>query len=241
MVVEHGRQFLQHYPRTPVLVDRGRFLLVSLEPRRARQLARAHPTCYGVMPLGDGQVVFDVGDRAALRGARNAEIQALVDRLARPDLEAALSHLTALTTRLSTSPQYGQASTWARQTLQDLGYRVRYQKVPVGAKSSRNVIAERPGQAPEGSRGVVIVTAHLDSVNLAGGAGAPAPGADDNGSGSRRAHGDGPLPRGRSWAARPPAHPLRRGGAGSVRQPALRPDAVRPPARRESARSSTWT
>ncbi len=184
VVVEHGRQFLQHYPRTPVLVDRGRFLLVSLEPRRARQLARAHPTCYGVMPLGDGQVVFDVGDRAALRGARNAEIQALVDRLARPDLEAALSHLTALTTRLSTSPQYGQASTWARQTLQDLGYRVRYQKVPVGAKSSRNVIAERPGQAPEGSRGVVIVTAHLDSVNLAGGAGARAPGADDNGSGS---------------------------------------------------------
>ena len=46
-----------------------------------------------------------------------------------------------------------------------------------------------------------------------------------------RAHGDGPLPRGRSGAARPPAHPLRRGGAGSVRQPALRPDAVRLPAR----------
>ena len=215
MVVEHGRQFLQHYPRTPVLVDRGRFLLVSLEPRRARQLARAHPTCYGVMPLGDGQVVFDVGDRAALRGARNAEIQALVDRLARPDLEAALSHLTALTTRLSTSPQYGQASTWARQTLQDLGYRVRYQKVPVGAKSSRNVIAERPGH---GSRGLARRRDRDRSPRLhqpprrAGGAGARR---------RRQRHGAAgvlatrPLPRGRIVPARPELHSLRRRGAGA--------------------------
>jgi Zn-dependent M28 family amino/carboxypeptidase len=71
-----------------------------------------------------------------------------------------------------------------RQTLGDLGYVVRYQKVAVGGRSSRNVIAERRGQAAAGSRQVVIVTAHLDSINLAGGASAPAPGADDNGSGS---------------------------------------------------------
>jgi len=184
VVVQHGRQFQQHHPRTPILVDRGRFLLVELDARRARQLARAHPTCYGIMPLRDGQVVFDVADRAALKTVSDSAVQAVVDRLSRQTLEAALTHLTSLPTRLSTSPQYGQVSTWARKTLGNLGYRVRFQKIAVGGKSSRNVIAERPGQAPHGSRGVVVVTAHLDSINLAGGAGAPAPGADDNGSGS---------------------------------------------------------
>jgi Zn-dependent M28 family amino/carboxypeptidase len=34
------------------------------------------------------------------------------------------------------------------------------------------------------ARGVVLVVAHLDSINIAGGPSANAPGADDNGSGS---------------------------------------------------------
>ena len=51
-----------------------------------------------------------------------------------------------------------------------------------GATSS-NVIAERPGRGPS-PRSVVVVTAHLDSINIAGGPAAAAPGADDNGSGS---------------------------------------------------------
>jgi Zn-dependent M28 family amino/carboxypeptidase len=45
------------------------------------------------------------------------------------------------------------------------------------------VIAERQGSAAA-PRDVVLVTAHLDSINIAGGATASAPGADDNGSGS---------------------------------------------------------
>ena len=184
VVVQHGRQFQQHHPRTPILVDRGRFLLVELDRPRARQIARAHPTCYGIIPLRDRQVVFDVADRAAFKTARNSAVQALIARLSRQTLEATLTHLTSFSTRLSTSAQYQQVSTWTRKTLGDLGYRVRFQKVAVGRKSSRNVIAERRGQAPDGSGGVVVVTAHLDSVNLAGGADAPAPGADDNGSGS---------------------------------------------------------
>src|ERR687890_2721265 len=53
----------------------------------------------------------------------------------------------------------------------------------VDGSPSWNVIAEREGHAP-GGRGVVLVTAHLDSININGGPAAPAPGADDNGSGS---------------------------------------------------------
>ena len=184
VVVQHGRQFQQLHPRTRVLVDRGRFLLVTLEPRRARQLARAPPTCYGIRPLADGHLVFEVADRDALRGPRLPAIAAVADRLSPERFAATLGHLTAFATRLSTSAPYRQASTWARKALGDLGYRVRSQKVAVGAKGSRNVIAEQRGASADDERGAVIVTAHLDSVNVAGGAAARAPGADDNGSGS---------------------------------------------------------
>jgi Zn-dependent M28 family amino/carboxypeptidase len=50
----------------------------------------------------------------------------------------------------------------------------------------------------------VLVTAHLDSVNLAGGPAAPAPGADDNGSGSA-----GLLEIARVFAAHQAEHDLR--------------------------------
>ena len=95
VVVQHGRLFQRHHPRVRVLVDRGRFLLVDLDPVRARQLARAHPTCYGVLSLHDGQTVFDVADRARLRVAPSAAVQAVVDALSRPALENVLTHLAS--------------------------------------------------------------------------------------------------------------------------------------------------
>jgi Zn-dependent M28 family amino/carboxypeptidase len=64
-----------------------------------------------------------------------------------------------------------------------MNYQTGLQTVTVNNKPSQNVIADKPGQG-SGTREVVIVTAHLDSINLRGGASAPAPGADDNGSGS---------------------------------------------------------
>ena len=64
------------------------------------------------------------------------------------------------------------------------------------------MLADRPGAGPA-PRGVVLVTAHLDSINLAGPA-APAPGADDNGSGSA-----GLLALARALAAHPIALDLR--------------------------------
>ena len=64
-----------------------------------------------------------------------------------------------------------------------MNYKTRLQKVEVNGGASRNIIADKIGSG-SGPRAVVIVTAHLDSINLAGGASAPAPGADDNGTGS---------------------------------------------------------
>jgi hypothetical protein len=203
VVVQNGRLFQRQYPRARVLLDRGRFLLVDLDPRRARRLGARHPTCYGIMPLGDRQVVFDVGARSALRTARDPTVRALVAALAREHLETALSHLGSFRTRLSTSPEYRAASRWAQQQLIASGYAVRFQQIAVNGKPSRNVIADKRGLAAA-PRGLVLVTAHLDSINLAGGPTAAAPGADDNGSGAA-----GLLEMARVLAPHPAQHDLR--------------------------------
>ena len=111
----------------------------------------------------------------------------------------------------------------------------------MGTKASRNVIADRSGQGPSGERQVVLVTAHLDSINLSGGASAPAPGADDNGSGSA-----GVLEMARVLAGGAARHDLRlilfggeeQGLFGSERYVA---HAARGASARASGRSSTWT
>jgi Peptidase family M28 len=203
VVVQNGRLFQRLHPRVPVLLDRGRFLLVDLDPRRARALGTRHPTCYGLLPLADGQVVFDVVERSALRTDRDPAVRGLIDALARPRLESALTHLASFPTRLSTSPQYRAVSGWARQQLIASGYEVAFQKITVNGKPSRNVTADKRGRG-SGQRGLVLVTAHLDSINLAGGPAAAAPGADDNGSGAA-----GLLEMARVLASHPAQHDLR--------------------------------
>jgi Peptidase family M28 len=184
VVVQNGRLFQQENPDAPVLLDRGRFLLVELDPDRARSLEAKGETCYGVLPLEEEQVVFEVRDREAERSAPVGWIQDLVDGVVRPTLEADLTHLTSYPTRHSTSTHYAEAASWARDQLEGLGYSGRLQDIVVDGSPSWNVIADKQGQGPMGSRGVVLVTAHLDSINIQGGPAAPAPGADDNGSGS---------------------------------------------------------
>ena len=64
-----------------------------------------------------------------------------------------------------------------------MDYETRAQTITLNGSDSRNIIADKPGSGT-GTRNVVLVTAHLDSINLRGGPSASAPGADDNGSGS---------------------------------------------------------
>jgi hypothetical protein len=183
VVVQNGRLFQQENPDARVLVDRGRFLLVELDPDQAHRLEGKGETCYGVQPLGENEVVFDVRDRGTDRAAPVAWIQDLVERVAHPTLEADLSHLVSFPTRHSTSDHYANVAAWARDQLEDMGYATQLQDIMVDGSPSWNVIADREGGAA-GERGVVLVTAHLDSININGGPTAPAPGADDNGSGS---------------------------------------------------------
>jgi hypothetical protein len=182
IVVQNGRLFQQRHPDIPVIHDRGRFLLVNIDQERARQLADTNETCFGIFPLEDNQVVFDVRAPVAPH-APVAFIQNLVNKVSRANIESTLTKLASFSTRHSTSQGYGEAATFARQQLKDLHYQTRWQVVAVGAGKSRNIIADKPGEG-SGTRDIVITAAHLDSINLQGGPAAPAPGADDNGSGS---------------------------------------------------------
>lgn len=182
IVVQNGRLFQRHHPEIPVLHDRGRFLLVKIDPARARELAQKHETCYGLVPLEDNHVVFDSPEPPAGR-APSATTQAVVNKIKGANFMSSLTKLASFPTRLSTSAGFSKAATWAEAQLKNLGYATQLQTFPVKDGQSQNVIAEKLGKG-SGPRQVVMVTAHLDSINLEDGPAAPAPGADDNGSGS---------------------------------------------------------
>jgi Peptidase family M28 len=203
VVVQNGRLFQQHHPDVPVILDHGRFLLVELDPERARQLEGKNPTCYGVLPLQDNQVVFDARGPIAARAAPVAWVQDLAKKVTRSSFEVGLTHLVSFPTRHSTSSHYASAATWARTQLKAMNYKTRSQNVTVDGGTSRNIVADKLGSGV-GPRNVVLVTAHLDSINLQGGPAAIAPGADDNGSGSA-----GLLEMARALKDHSPVHDLR--------------------------------
>jgi Zn-dependent M28 family amino/carboxypeptidase len=125
-----------------------------------------------------------------------------LDALSRDAFLADLRTLAAHPTRRSDGEGFDDAARWAAQQLAEAGYAVSTQPVPRGGGRCRNVIGDRAG-AGAGPRDVVLVTAHLDSINLSGPA-EPAPGADDNASGSA-----GVLALARALAGEPAALDLR--------------------------------
>ena len=91
--------------------------------------------------------------------------------LAQASYQADLTWFASLPTRHSLSPSFTTAVDFAAARMVALGYNVTRMPVTVGAGRSENLIGDRPGSGP-GARGLVVITAHLDSINLAGGAGA---------------------------------------------------------------------
>ncbi len=193
VVIQKGRLFQREYPDVPVLVDKGRYLLVDIDPVFASLLAKRKDPCFSVLALeavdtaarGKDRVVFSSrsgAERAAAR-APDTAVQVHVDRISRATFEPNLAELVALPTRFSTSAHYQAACDIVEQKLASFGYTTSRQTIGVGGSQSTNVVARRAGTGPAPRR-AVLVTAHLDSINLEGSANAPAPGADDDGSGS---------------------------------------------------------
>ncbi len=181
LVIQKGRLFQREYPDVPVLYDHGRFLVVDLDPAKVQEIECRSETCFEIRTLNENDVVFDVPRPSAQRRAPEPAVQQMVDKVSKDVFLADVTHLASFPTRLSSSSDFVEAADWVRGRLA-MGYVTRLQSVSVPGGTSLNVIAERAGEG-DGPRDVIVVVAHLDSVNHDDNAG-PAPGADDNASGS---------------------------------------------------------
>jgi hypothetical protein len=202
LVTQLGRLFQQDHPDVPVLVDKGRFLVIGLDHTGRHLGDGAHADCYAVRPLPADTVVFaerDLGPPDRTAPAR--EGGGPVDELSRATFESALQALTASRTRHSTSPEFLHALEWMKSRLTDLGYDTNVHPVTLPDGTTLSLVADRTGVGEQ--REVVLVTAHLDSVNKLGPE-FPAPGADDNASGSA-----GVLTMGEALARGAARHDLR--------------------------------
>jgi hypothetical protein len=199
LVTQVGRAFQDDYPGVELLVDHGRHLVVDTAALPVG--LDAVSACWRVEPLPVDTVIVDRPVTVAARS--DPPTLALLAELSPQACESDLRWLVDRGTRHSLSQGFASAAAWTEARLASLGYTTSRSAVTVGGGQSQNVVADRPGTAA-GSRDLVLVTAHLDSINLPGGPGAPAPGADDNGSGSA-----GLLELGRILASRRWRHDLR--------------------------------
>lgn len=179
-VVQKGRLFQQAYPDVTVLRNRGRFLLVELDPGHPALSGVPDEPCFAAYRLEPGAEVFRELRSGELRVARDPAVKAVLEGLSIATFRAVLEELVALRTRLSTSDLYREAAEMCRRRLEAMGYRATLQGFDMPGGRSCNVLAVPDGAEPVAA----LVMGHLDSVNHADGPGADAPGADDNGSGS---------------------------------------------------------
>lgn len=210
VVTQVGRSFQQQHPDVPVLLDHGRHLVVALpdlelphvsltdleEGTAEAEAAPVHPD-WRVDPMPEGSTVVVHRPEAVARAIDPVTAE-LLAALSQASFEGTLAFLAGLPTRHSLGAGFRAAADHVAELLTDRGYAVSRPAITVGSGSSSTVIGDLAGSG-EGSRGVVLVTAHLDSINLAGGPSAPAPGADDNGSGSAGVLEMARVLAGRSW------------------------------------------
>jgi peptidase M28-like protein len=179
LVTQVGRAFQDEHPKVRVVLDHGRHLVV--DTATLPEKLAVEDVCWRVDALPADMVVVD---RPALRPGRTDPLTVeLLGQLFPSAFDSDLKELVGFGTRHSLSSGFDEAAEWAADRFMSLGYTVAEQSIAVGSGRSRNVIADLSGLDGD-TDNLVLVTAHLDSVNLVGGAAAPAPGADDNGSGS---------------------------------------------------------
>ena len=183
LVVQKGRLFQKEYPGTRILIDKGRHLLVRIPARQLAAIARRGEPCFHIEEVSGDRTIYEHRERTAAAAA-SADPR-IASALTAVSATRFVQHLTALTgfgTRFSTSDGFRKAIDYCSGILSSGGYQVTHQAITVpGQGMSANLVARLPGSTTPPR---FLVTAHLDSINQAGGPTASAPGADDNGSGS---------------------------------------------------------
>lgn len=181
LVIQTGKAFQDKHPEARIVIEKGRYLVADLLPEETVRFAEGEDDQWTVCPLAEDSVIMDIiKPKAHLPVPR---VQTNILTVSQSTYSSYLVSLVDFLTRHSLSSQFTSAATWAADQLRNLGYQVQVLPINVGGSGSYNVIADRPGNG-NGTHKLVLVTAHLDSVNLAGGKDAPAPGADDNASGA---------------------------------------------------------
>ena len=201
LVIQTGRAFQDTYPEARPVIEKGRYLLVDLLPEEVSRLAEIKNDWWVVRPLTMDSVVMDIVKPEAQVAV--PRVKASIEALSESTYSYYLNSLVNFLTRHSLSSQFSSAAMWVADQLQGLGYQVKLYTITIGGGSSFNVVADLQG-SESGIRKLVIVTAHMDSLNFKGGIKAPAPGADDNASGAA-----GVLEIARVLAENPAEHDLR--------------------------------
>jgi hypothetical protein len=197
LVTQVGRSFQDEFPDVTALLDHGRHLVISAADKPRRRSSH----CWRIEQLRSGTTVTDVVSAAPMRV--DANVTNLLGQLSPASYQADLTWFASLPTRHSLSASFTTAVDFAAARMVALGYSVTRTPITVGAGHSENLIGDRPGSG-SGPRGLVVITAHLDSINIPAGPGGTSPGADDNASGSA-----GVLELGRLMAARSWQHDVR--------------------------------
>lgn len=182
LVRQKGRLFQHQFPDIEVVHNAGRFLVVAVTSAEIDAAKQHASHCFEIDSLPESGVVFTRRPHAA-SASRVAEwIHTLVERVSGTEFTATLQRLTDFPTRHSRSPGYALAADLCVDALTTLGFETALEEVPFGGETTVNVIADKSGAGTD--RKLVMAMAHLDSINIQGGAASAAPGADDNGSGS---------------------------------------------------------
>lgn len=201
LVIQTGRSFLDTYPDVRIVIDKGRYLVVALPPEEVCRFSENKDNWWTMRPLPMDGVIMDIIKPMARAGVPS--INANIEAVSQSTYSSYLMLLVNFLTRYSLSFQFISAMDWAEDELQSFGYQTELCPIDVGDGNSYNLVADRPGNG-DGIRKLVLVTAHLDSINIRDGVNAPAPGADDNASGAA-----GVLEIARVLAEYSPKHDLR--------------------------------
>jgi hypothetical protein len=201
LVGQVGREFERAYPDARVVTGRGRYLAVDLTDDELTKIRARPEICWTIRPIPEDTVVVETLPPTAR--AAVPWVQTVVNQVSLSSYRGFLDHLASYPTRHSLSADFANAANWARGQLSGAGYDAQLVPITVGAGQSVNVVASRDGQGAS-PRELVLLTAHLDSVNPAGGPAAPARGAHDNASGAA-----GVLEIARVLAGCPAVHDVR--------------------------------
>lgn len=181
LVIQTGRAFQDTHPEVRIVVDKGRYLVADLRPEEVRRFTESKDDWWTVRPLAVDSVIMDIVKPVAR--AAVPQVQANTEAVSESTYSSYLSSLVNFQTRHSLSSQFTSAAEWAANQLQSFGYQVKQPQINVGSNSSFNIVADLSGSESE-ARKLMLITAHLDSINIRDGMNAPAPGADDNASGA---------------------------------------------------------